>query len=68
MYAHFTNTTVSDEKSVTLVNLPFAPGEDVDIIVLRRKVGKKDYSLRGTPISYDEPTEPVAPMEWEAIR
>jgi len=26
------------------------------------------YPLRGTPVSYEDPTEPVAESEWEAIK
>ncbi len=26
------------------------------------------YPLRGTPVSYEEPTEPVAETDWETLK
>ena len=71
MQAHRIRTTVLPDKSVTLEKLPFPAGQPVEIIVLPSDEpastdGK--YPLRGTPIQYANPTEPVAESQWEAAR
>ena len=63
--------TLSEDGKLTLNNLPFQAGQAVEVIVLPRLAGRtleNRYPLRGTPISYLEPTEPVADTDWEASR
>ena len=51
--------------------LPFEAGERVEVIVLpasRSTDGRERYPLQGTPYRYDDPTEPVAPADWEAAK
>jgi hypothetical protein len=57
---------------LSLKNLPFKKGDEVEIIILDRSSSKtisdRD-SLRGTVISYDEPFEPATSFEdWEALK
>jgi hypothetical protein len=64
-------TTVGAHGEVRLTELPFHAGEVVEIIVLPRPAGSTaaiKFPLRGTPIEYHQPTEPVAVDDWEAIR
>lgn len=63
--------TLSEDGKLTLNNLPFQAGQAVEVIVLPRSPGRTPenrYPLRGTPISYLEPTEPVADTDWGASR
>jgi hypothetical protein len=55
---------------VTLKNLPFQEGEQLEIIILRRPAHaphQDEYPLRGTVLHYLDPTEPVAQEDWEAL-
>ena len=71
MTAHRTEATLTEDGSLTLKNLPFHAGDAVEVIIVARspKPGEQDrYSLRGLPLHYDHPTEPVAQEDWEAVR
>jgi len=68
MKAHSIKTVISQDKSLTLKDLPFHSGEQVEVIVLskrRSKSSENPYPLRGIAIRYDQPTEPVALDNWE---
>ncbi len=63
MKAYRVEATVSGDKSLVLKEVPFRAGDTVEVIVLEaseRPQEKDPYPLRGTPIRYDDPTEPVA--------
>jgi len=69
MQAYRVETTLQQDGTLTLKDLPFQAGEAVEIIILARPSVPSPpnrYPLRGTPISYLEPTEPVAQEDWEA--
>ena len=71
MLAHRIETIIGQDKTLTLENLPFYSGEQVEVIVLsrsRNESGKHPYPLRGTPVQYTDPTEPVAQEDWEVTR
>lgn len=61
-------TTVRPDGSLKLEGLPFTAGQPVEVIVLARDtaVTLQPYSLRGTPVTYLAPTEPLNPEDWEA--
>ncbi len=67
MYAYRIETLVDKDSSLTLEKLPFKPGKEVEVIILERsnRLQNKSYPLRGKPIQYDNPTEPVAQNEWK---
>lgn len=67
MYAYRVETSVDKDSSLTLERLPFKPGKEVEVIIIERNHGlqNKNYSLRGKPIRYDNPTEPVAQNDWK---
>ena len=53
---HRTETKVRAEGTIVLEKLPFSEGETVDVIVVSHHdtvSGKREYSLRGKPILYD---------------
>lgn len=55
--------TVSKEKTVYLKDLPFTEGDEVEIVVRKRKREKtktqEKYPLRGLPIRYQKPHDSV---------
>lgn len=57
------------DGTLTLHDLPIHAGERVEVIILLEppSAGASDtYSLRGQPITYIDPTAPVAQADWEA--
>jgi len=71
MQAYRTMTTVGTDGELHLRQVPFRPGTGVEVIVLapeRLKQTAGRYPLRGEPIEYIDPTEPVAEEDWEALR
>jgi hypothetical protein len=62
-------TTVDEKGEVRLTKLPFHVGEQVEVIILPRgaRVGTPSFPLRGVPIEYDRPTDPVAEADWSAL-
>jgi len=70
MQAYKTEARVDEGGEIHLSELPFRSGEEVEVIVLRREArrpSEKRYPLRGLPIRYEDPTEPVAEEDWEAL-
>jgi hypothetical protein len=53
-----------------LAQLPFSPGDEVEVIVRHRKASQSadPYPLRGLPYSYERPTDPVAEDDWEVLK
>jgi hypothetical protein len=71
MQAYRVETTVAQDGTLTLSNLPLHAGEAVEVIILVQPSamrGRQRYPLRGTPIRYIDPTEPVAQADWEAAQ
>lgn len=71
MQAYKVRSLVGADGSVTLENLPFAAGEEVEVIVLadaRKRRDQQRYPLRGTAVRYIDPTSPVGEDDWEALR
>ncbi len=69
LQAHKIETTLTQDGTLTLDRLPFQAGQAVEVIVLPNSPSSPShdlYSLRGLPVRYDRPTEPVADEEWEA--
>ncbi len=71
MDAHQVDTTLEQDGTLTLNDLPFAAGDEVEVIIRARETKANEqarYPLRGQPIQYDEPTMPVAQDDWAAPR
>ena len=69
LQAHRVETTLTQDGTLMLDHLPFHAGDAVEVIVLplaNTPLPQGRYSLRGMPIQYERPTEPVAENEWEA--
>ena len=71
MQVYKTETTLTKDGVLTLSELPFRAGDRVEVIVLACSPSSPEsapYPLRGQPIHYDRPLEPVAPEDWEAMQ
>ncbi len=67
------HTTVQIEPGGRLVvdPVPFQPGADVEVFVIARVPVNPDENtcpLRGKPVRYERPADPVAEDDWEALR
>lgn len=70
MGAHHVKTKLTEDGKLILDDLPFHAGEAVEVIVMSRsnKTESVDrYPLKGKPLRYIEPTEPIAEEDWEAL-
>ena len=71
MQAYRIDTVVEKDGSLILREVPVRAGEEVEVIVLVRdrpfQAGER-YPLRGKPVHYEEPTEPVGETDWDALR
>jgi hypothetical protein len=62
-------TKVSSDGSPTINDVPFRPGDRVEVIIRSQNKGQsKSYTLRGKPIRYIDPFGSVAEEDWEALR
>jgi hypothetical protein len=63
-------TTVDEHGEVHLTKLPFPAGVPVEVIVVPKPLrqSRSGFPLRGVPITYDRPTDPVAEEDWDALR
>jgi hypothetical protein len=71
MNAHRVETTINQDGTLTLKDIPFQAGDEVEVIILERPPksgGDNPYPLRGQPVQYDAPTEPVAENEWSVLQ
>lgn len=73
MNAHRIETTVNPDGTLVLKDIPFQPGDQVEVIILEHtpssiSSGGDQYPLRGKPIQYDAPFDSVAETEWTALQ
>jgi hypothetical protein len=71
MQAVRVNTTIQEDGTLTVSHLPLQASEVVEVIILVQPATARPqdhYPLRGTPMTYIVPTEPVAEVDWEAAR
>ena len=63
MEAHRIETTVTHDGALILDNLPFQVGDVVEITIRLQRPAAQDqpfYTLRGAPLRYEQPMQPVA--------
>ena len=67
MQAYRLVTTLTQNSTLILHSLPFKAGESVEVIILAKTSASSAnrYPLRGLPVTYVSPTEPVAQADWE---
>jgi hypothetical protein len=61
--AHWRETRVGEHRELVLEDLPFEPGQTVEVLVISKVAGSTRTSadgLRGSVLEYDRPFEPVA--------
>lgn len=70
MQPHRATAIVSDDHSLHVGSVPFAPGDAVDVFIVPQQLAgpASAMPLRGTPVTLIEPTEPAAASDWEAAR
>ena len=72
MKAHRIKTVLTEKGKLSLQNLPFKQGDEVEIIILERSSSKTAFDpnkLKDTVIRYDEPLEPAtSPEDWEVLK
>ena len=71
MPAYKTVATLAEDETLTLQQLPFRAGEEVEVIVFPRSTAPNispTFPLRGKPVKYDDPTQPVAMDDWGTLR
>jgi len=71
MSTHRVAATIEHDGTLTLNDLPFQAGDEVEVIILPRRThanGSARYPLRGQSIQYDEPFAPVAEEDWGALQ
>ena len=72
MNAHRIETALTENGKLSLQNLPFKKGDEVEVIILERSSSKTisdSHPLKGTVIRYDDPFEPATSAEdWEVLQ
>jgi hypothetical protein len=71
MQAYRVETTLQQDGTLTLSDLPLRAGETVEVIILVLPpvaVDRQRYPLRGVPVRYVDPTESVAQADWEVAQ
>jgi hypothetical protein len=71
MEAYYVEPTVQQDGTLTVSSLLLQAGKAVEVIILVQSwaAGRQDlYPLWGSPITYINPTKPVAQVDWEAAR
>jgi hypothetical protein len=68
--AHHLEVILSQDGKLILDELPFRAGQRVEVIILATQPASngREYALRGKPIEYVDPTDPVAQEDWEAAQ
>lgn len=62
--------TMEKKGTLTLRNLPFNVGEKIEVIIIprsNRQFDEKRYPFWGKPITYLNPTDPIAETDWEML-
>ena len=52
---------LSPDERMRLARMALAPAQE-------RTAGERTYPLRGVPVEYLDPAEPVAESDWSALR
>ncbi len=67
MRAYRFETHIQQNGTLIVDNVPLRAGEAVEVIILVRPAVSQEllYPLRGLPVHYDQPTEPVATRDWD---
>ena len=69
MNTHWATATVGKKGELVLENLPFQPGQSVEVLVLLKRSlpAESANNLLGSVLKYEDPCEPVASEDWDAL-
>ena len=69
METHRIETALRENGKLSLKNLPFKKGDEVEVVIVEKKQKKvKAGSLKGTVIKYEKPFESATSDEdWEVL-
>ena len=71
MNTYRVDTTLKEDGTITLNNLPFQAGDSVEIVIVPRSAHLNkngQHPLRGKVIHYHNPIDPVAEADWDALQ
>lgn len=71
MQAYVYELTMPKDRVLTLDNLPFTVGEQIEVVLIRRSQPGKEQNRHpfwGQPYTYLDPTAPIAEEEWEVLQ
>jgi hypothetical protein len=71
MQAYAYKLTLKKKGIITLKDLPINAGEEIEVIVIPRSgrhPDEKRYPFWGKPVTYLNPTDPVAETDWEVLQ
>lgn len=68
MQTYYAEIKVEKAGQLTLKGLPFDKGEAVQVFIAAPEHLAPGYFLRGKPLQYQQPTEPVAQEDWESVQ
>ena len=71
MDAYRVETVLKQDGTLQLNGLPWQAGAPVEVIMLGQSSARRSgnlYPLRGTPVIYVNPLEPVDEDEWDAVQ
>jgi len=71
MQAYRFETIVPHNGELQLKLLPFRPGEMVEVIILslnHLQNKANQFPLKNTVLKYEDPTEPIAEIDWDVLQ
>ncbi len=71
MQAYRVRIVITKSETLTLTDLPFRAGDEVEVIIHKRATQSQApnrYPLRGEQVRYIDPFESVAEHDWAALR
>jgi hypothetical protein len=71
MQSYRVETTVSEQGTLVIKDVPFSAGDHVEVIIRDVENATPDgslYPLRGTPYEFHQPFDSVAADEWEVLQ
>ncbi len=71
MSTHRIEIELTQDGKLELENIPFHAGDKVEVTIsgtAEKPNCDNPYPLRGTPITYKSPTDPVGLEDWDALQ
>ena len=71
MVAHRFSMTVGQDRTLVVRDVPFRPGDQVEVLVTERQENSPSQrwqKLQGSVLKYDRPTDPVGEDDRESLK